>query len=116
MGPAVPHDHSRVLNLRPDEIHTNHSSQIVHAHFVNSTVQLDFMEELWAAEYPRVGDKVATRKYFQVPTRSQRYVSTLFLLVSGMGPVCFDTGIWLCLERVKIKEDEKQAAQLLRVV
>lgn len=39
------HDHSRVFDLRPDEIHTNHSSQIVHTHLVNSTVQLDFMEK-----------------------------------------------------------------------
>lgn len=42
-GLCTSHDHSRVFDLRPDEIHTNHSSQVVHAHLVDSTVQLDFM-------------------------------------------------------------------------
>lgn len=39
------HDHSGVFNLRPDEVHTDHSGQVVHAHLVDGTVQLDFMQK-----------------------------------------------------------------------
>jgi hypothetical protein len=60
--------------------------------------------------------EVATRKYFQVPTRSQRYVSTLSSWSQEWDQSALTTGIWFCLKRFKIKADKKQAAQLLRVV
>lgn len=39
------HDHRWVFDLRPDEVHSNHSGQVVHTHLVDGTVQLDFVQE-----------------------------------------------------------------------
>lgn len=45
IGLCTSHDHSWVFDLRPDEVHSNHSGQVVHTHLVDGTVQLDFVQE-----------------------------------------------------------------------
>jgi hypothetical protein len=56
------HNHSWVFNLRPDEVHPDHSGQVVHAHLVDGTVQLDFMQK-------SVGNRKPHLRQWEVPRR-----------------------------------------------
>lgn len=112
----LPHDHSRSSSLRPDEIHTNHSSQIVHAHFVNSTVQLDFMEEPVGSQDIPEWEIRSCHKYFQVPTRSQRYVSTLSSWSQEWDQSASSTEFGFVSKESRSRKTRNKQPQLLRVV
>lgn len=79
------HDHSRVFNLRPDEVHSDHSGQVVHAHLVDRTVQLDFMQKSMGNSKPHL-------RQWEGPRRERE----------STGPTsfpCFWNGVnWLCLQ------------------